>query len=518
MVNDYQNRKPRNWPSFSGNADERASNALSRLEDISRLVSEIIWETDKDGILTFVSERSFEVLNLLPQQMIGYKLCDLGIFRAANGTAQAPDWQKPFRDHLFTIKHQNGDIKTLLVSGLPNFDKETWQLAGVYGTAEDITQRLKAEKSFRMLSEIIEQNPSMVFVTDLDGKIEYVNTMFKKMTGYNDHEIIGQTPRLLQSGLTPQSFYEDLWSAVLAGDKWQGEIQNKRNDGSIFWAQLTINPVALHGTKINHFVAVLEDISDRKAAEKRLTLAKEQAEIASRTKSEILANTSHELRTPLNAIIGSSSAIKSETFGPLGNPAYSDYIDIIKESGEHLLALINDILDVASLEASQVKLVRTHFKLAQVLQSSFRLLAPRADHAQITLSYDGIDETLMLDADERRIKQIFLNLLSNAVKFTPDGGQVNVGCSHEKCGGLTISVSDTGIGMDEDDIIKAMSQFGQVESDHTRKYHGTGLGLPLTQGLVELHDGKLEIISIKGSGTSVEIFLPKTCIAHSPNN
>ena len=516
MAHAYKARKPRNWPSFPGKAEERASNALARLEDISRLVSEIIWEVDKNGVLTFVSQRSFEVLGMLPQQLLGSKLTDLGVFLTADNQALTPNWGKPFRDHLFKMTDQNGTERTLLLNGLPHFDKQTWQLMGVYGTAEDITAKLEAEKSFRMLSEIIEQNPSMIFVTDLDGKIEYVNSMFKKMTGYCDDEVIGQNPRFLQSGLTPLETYQDLWSSILSGMKWQGEIQNKRKDGSIFWAQLTINPIALHGNTINHFVAVHEDITQRKAAEEKLTAAKEQAEIASRTKSEILANTSHELRTPLNAIIGFSSAIKNETYGPLNNSFYGEYIDIIKESGEHLLDLINDILDVASLEASQIKLCESTFRLADVLKSSLRFVAPHAERNHIKVSQDQVDDSLFLFADERRIKQIFLNLLSNAVKFTKDGGEIEVRTTCKNNHGLVISISDTGIGMDENDIVKAMSEFGQVESDHTRKYHGTGLGLPLTQGLVELHGGTLEIHSTKGAGTTVKIHLPKERVA-TPN-
>ncbi len=513
MVHAYQNRKPRNWPSFPGNAEERASKALSRLEDITRLVTEIIWETDRNGVLTFVSERSFEVLGLLPQQLIGLKLSDLGQFWSPTSEEPAPDLDKPFRDQLFKIKGKDGKERTLLLSGLPYFDKETWLLKGVYGTAEDITAKLEAEKSFRMLSEIIEQNPSMVFVTDVEGNIQYVNTMFKKMTGYSDEEVIGQNPRILQSGLTPKETYQDLWDTVLSGHKWRGEIQNKHKDGTIFWAHLTISPIALHGDTINHFVAVHEDITERKLAEEKLTAAKEQAEIASRTKSEILANTSHELRTPLNAIIGFSSSIKNETFGPLGNPAYQDYIDIIKESGEHLLALINDILDVASLEASQIMLTESTFRLKDVLESSFRLVAPHAEKAHVAITCEDVDSSIFLRADERRIKQVMLNLLSNAVKFTQDGGTVTVSTICDCGKGLIVRVSDTGIGMNTADIAKAMTQFGQVESDHTRKYHGTGLGLPLTQGLVELHGGRLEIHSQKGTGTTVDVHLPHYRVA-----
>lgn len=515
MVHAYITRKPRNWPSFPGNPEERASYALARLEDISRLVSEIIWEIDTSGTLRFVSERTVEILGIPAQQLIGEKLSELGTFYSDDGLVHEPNWDKPFRGHLFKINGRDGTLRTLSFNGLPHFDKKTWQLKGIYGTAEDITDKLAAENQLRMLSEIIEQNPSMVFVTGLDGTIEYVNTMFRKTTGYSSDEAIGQNPRFLQSGLTPRGTYQDMWATILSGRKWQGEIQNKHKDGTVFWANLTVSPVALYANTINHFVAVHEDITERKVAEEKLTSAKEQAEIASRAKSEILANTSHELRTPLNAIIGFSSSIQNETFGPINNPAYADYIDIIKESGEHLLALINDILDVASLEASQVALHITSFRLMDVMQSSMRLVTPRAEQVGVTISYTCDDEDIQLNCDERRIKQILLNLLSNAVKFTTNGGRINVVVTREDGGGLAIAVTDTGIGMDEADITKAMTQFGQVESDHTRKYHGNGLGLPLTQGLVELHGGTLHIISQKGLGTTVQVYLPPLCVADS---
>jgi len=513
VVHAYITRKPRNWPSFPGNPAERAAYALSRLEDISRLVSEIIWEIDTAGTLRFVSERSVEILGIPAQQLIGEKLSELGTFYTDDGLAQEPNWDKPFRGHIFKINDQNGTLRTLSLNGLPHFDKKTWRLQGVYGTAEDITDKLKAENQLRMLSEIIEQNPSMVFVTSLDGTIEYVNAMFRKTTGYSNAEAIGKNPRFLQSGLTPSDTYKDMWATILSGRKWQGEIQNRHKDGTVFWANLTVSPVALSANTINHFVAVHEDITVRKEAEAKLTTAKEEAEIASRAKSEILANTSHELRTPLNAIIGFSSSIQNETFGPLENSAYADYINIIKESGEHLLALINDILDVASLEASQVALHITTFRLMEVMQSSILFVSPRSDHAGIAISCTYDNEDIHLICDERRIKQILLNLLSNAVKFTTNGGEINVTVAREDDGGLAINVTDTGIGMDEADITKAMAQFGQVESDHTRKYHGNGLGLPLTQGLVELHGGTLHIISQKGLGTTVKVYLPPRCVA-----
>lgn len=489
---------------------------MSRLEDVSRLVTEIIWEIDDKHLLTFVTPRAFEILGLLPEQMIGKKLTDLGTFFSATQQEIELDWSKPFRNYLFRIDDVDGNEKTFLIGGLPHFDKDTWQAKGFYGTARDITEGLDAEKSLRMLSEIIEQNPSMVFVTDLDGNISYVNAMFTEMSGYSSQEAMGQNPRLLQSGETSEQQYEEMWKTILSGEKWQGEIKNKRKDGSFYWVSVTINPIRMKDDSIRHFVAVHEDITERRAAEDRLREAKEQAEIANRAKSEILANTSHELRTPLNAIIGFSGSIQKEIFGPLGSKEYATYIDMIHESGQHLLALINDILDVASLEAAQLTLHEETFDLRECVATAILMVTPRVEKKQLGMAYDNGGPGIFISADERRIKQIMLNLLSNAAKFTPGGGEVSVTVDLNDDGAPRICVSDSGIGMHKDEIITAMTQFGQVESDYARKYHGTGLGLPLTQGLVNAHGGTLEILSEKGEGTTVKICLPKSRVVSSP--
>lgn len=509
-------RQPRNWPSFPGKPEDRASGALSRLEDITRLVTEIIWETDEQVCLTFVSDRAFEILGMPPQTLIGKKLTDLGTFFSTGQTEMDPNWDKPFRDLLYKINDTNGNEKTFLVSGLPHFDKTSWQFKGIYGTAVDITDTLESEKSLRMLSEIIEQNPAMVFVTDLKGNIEYVNAMFTEMSGYSRDEVIGQNPRFLKSGDTPQNTYEELWKTIVSGEKWQGELKDTRKDGAVFWANVTISPIREKDGSINRFVAVHEDITERKTAEALLTEAKNKAEVANRVKSEILNNTSHELRTPLNAIIGFSGSIKEEIFGPLGHQNYADYIDIIHQSGEHLLALINDILDVASLDAAQLTILETTFSISECVEASIRLIAPLAEKNSLSVSYSNNGHNLFMFADERRILQIMLNLLSNAVKFTSEGGEVNVTLDDIDDGGLCLSVIDTGIGMNQEDIAKALTQFGQVESDLRRKYEGTGLGLPLARGLVELHDGTLEMISQKGEGTTVKVLFPKARIVSPP--
>ena len=269
------------------------------------------------------------------------------------------------------------------------------------------------------------------------------------------------------------------------------------------YVELRRNPMPGGG-----FVTLYSDATDRKRAEDALREAKEAAESANRTKSEILANMSHELRTPLNAIIGFSDIIHREAFGPVGERRYLDYARDIHDSGTHLLALINDILDVSKAEAGRIELLETLVDIPELFDSCLRLVRARADEAQLTLAAGPTGHLPNLQADGLRLKQVLLNLLSNAIKFTPPGGHVTLDASVDDQRSLVIRVADTGIGMAPEDIPKALSPFGQLESTRARRYPGTGLGLPLSKALIELHGGKLRIDSEAGRGTTVTVTIP----------
>ncbi|MCH7543907.1 MAG: PAS-domain containing protein [Proteobacteria bacterium] len=255
-------------------------------------------------------------------------------------------------------------------------------------------------------------------------------------------------------------------------------------------------------------VVTLTDITDRKRAEEQMLKAKEEAELANRAKTEFLANMSHELRTPLNAVIGFSEVIKEAMFGPVGSAKYIEYANGIHESGIHLLALINDILDLSKVEAGKADLDEEAVDVQKVIRSCMTLMSERAESGAVKLVADVQAELPTLLADARKLKQILVNLLSNAVKFTDPGGTVTIKSWARPESGFIIQVIDSGIGMALDDIPKALEPFSQIDSKLDRKYEGTGLGLPLTKSLIELHSGSFDLQSKIGIGTTATVRFP----------
>ncbi|HEX9465335.1 MAG TPA: HAMP domain-containing sensor histidine kinase, partial [Alphaproteobacteria bacterium] len=236
--------------------------------------------------------------------------------------------------------------------------------------------------------------------------------------------------------------------------------------------------------------------------------ARSEAVAANRTKSEFLANMSHELRTPLNAILGFSEAMQMQMFGPLGSDKYDEYVGHINESGAHLLALINDILDISKIEFGKQVLDESEIDLGRTIRSSITLVRERARVGNVRIVDNLLSQLVRVVADERKVKQILLNLLSNAVKFTPPGGAVTLSWDVDDLKGVVIEIVDTGVGIPAGQLGKVLEPFGQVQTSLVRRSEGSGLGLPLAKAFVELHGGTFELESQVDVGTHVRFSLP----------
>ncbi len=258
--------------------------------------------------------------------------------------------------------------------------------------------------------------------------------------------------------------------------------------------------------------SLAKEVQERKRVARALRSAKEEAEVANHAKSGFLAMISHELRTPLNAIIGFSEILNEQMFGPLGHKKYSGYVKDIRNSGQHLLGLINNILDLTKVEANEFNLRRQTMNLAEAIDDVMRLFEGQARAAAQLIELDLEKPLPALHADPSAIRQILINLVSNALKFTPDGGLIVVSAKLDNNGRLTISVSDNGIGIPKEHIDGVFQPFSQVDSSLARKYEGTGLGLPLTKSLVQLHGGTISIESVPRHGTTVHVTFEKAMV------
>ena len=335
----------------------------------------------------------------------------------------------------------------------------------------------------------------------------YANDALAKLYEYaSPDEILalGSMRLLTHPDLQGKNYEKIMRGEILPEDY---ETMGVKKNGVTFWENRRSFLINWDGEKA--VCSIRSDIDQRKKTEDALLGAKVEAEALSQVKTDFLANMSHELRTPLNAIIGFSEAILGKTFGFIANERQEEYIQDIHRSGNHLLQLINDILDVTAIEEGKLELQDNHIEIRILIDDISKMIQSRANSGKVTLSTQVDESVFALRGDERRLKQILLNLVSNAVKFTPDGGTVSLECQLEKAGQLKFVVADSGIGMSKEGIKTALEPFGQVDEIINGKYEGTGLGLPLTVQLVESHGGTLEIESELRKGTTVTVLIPK---------
>ena len=513
------------WHGFINDITERkqVEQSLKRESEknsaLLRNASDGIHILDFDGNIIEISDSFCAMLGYQRSEMIGMNVSQW----EANFTGSEllsvvrRQFDKPIRS-LFETRHRRKD-GTFFDAEISGFPLELDGKPALFNSSRDITDRKANENQLRKLSLALEKSPECIIITDINAHIEYVNDTFVCLTGYPREEIIGKSPRFLQSGTTPPSTYAALWATLKQGQVWKGILHNRCKDGSELIQSAIISPLRQADGGITHFVSVQEDVTEKihtnaeleryrhhleELVESRtieLNSALQQADAANRAKSAFLANMSHEIRTPMNAIIGMNHLLRRAGAAP----EQVERLDKIDNASQHLLAIINDILDLSKIEAGKLQLENTNFHLSAVLDNVASLIAGTAQHKGISISIATNAVPLWLRGDPTRLRQALLNYAGNAVKFTESGSIALSATLLEDRGGnlfVRFEVTDTGMGVSPSQQAYLFQAFEQADSSTTRKHGGTGLGLTITRRLAQLMGGDVGIDSTLGVGST----------------
>ena len=500
-------------------AHKETVRTLSLLATIVDNSTDAIYAKDLEGRYLLVNRETARILGLSVESMVGkndaalFPMAQANMLRDNDLRVIAGNETKTEEETLSSV----AGMRIFLDTKGPLRDSEGCVI-GMFGISRDITERKNVEAQLSKLALAVEQSSECIVITDVDARIEYVNEAFVQTTGYSPEELIGQNPRLLKSAQTPAETYSRMWATLCEGRPWKGEFYNRKKDGCVFVEFAVITPLRRPDGKVSHYVAVKEDITEKKRiageldryrhhleelVEQRTTElvnARQQAEAANMAKSNFLANMSHEIRTPMNAIIGLAHILRrtATTQGQI------ERLEKIDNSGRHLLSIINDILDLSKIEVNQMQLESADFHLSAVLNGVASIIgqAAREKGLRIEIDYDSVPEWLC--GDPTRLRQALLNYASNAVKFS-SAGVIGMRAVLLEDNGqellVRFEVADTGIGIDPESISRLFKAFEQADSSTTRKYGGSGLGLTITRQLVHLMGGEVGVESVPGQGS-----------------
>ncbi len=417
-------------------------------------------------------------------------------------------------NHEMELRSTDGRPIHALINATGIFDKNN-EMIQVRGYIFDITERKRAENELRKLSRVVEQSPASVIITNPAGEIEYVNEQFCRITGYTKNETIGKNPRILKSGNHNMEFYKELWNTILSGNDWFGEILNKKKNGDFYWESAHISSLRDSNGKLTHFVAIKEDITDQKKLYDDLVLAKNKAEQSDRLKSAFLANMSHEIRTPMNGILGFAELLKEPK---LSGKEQLEYIRVIEQSGNRMLNIINDIINISKIEAGTVEVVLAETNINEQLRYVHIFFKPEIEQKGLQYHFNKSlpEKDAIIQTDSEKIYSILTNLVKNSIKFTTQGS-IEIGCM-KKNNFLEFFVKDTGVGIPSSQKDFIFERFRQGSESLNRNYEGAGLGLTISKAFAEMLGGKIWFDSEPGKGTSFYFNIPCSAAADKYND
>lgn len=489
----------------------------SEYKDVINAVSDIIIEMDEQGRILFLNETWEKITEFGIDHSIGRDFFDM--LDEDTKERNREDFYLLLAGHrdefceISRIRTAEGKWRSVEIT-MSLVRKNDDGERRIVGTITDIEIQ---ERATRALSEaekkyqgIVENAAGGIYQVTPEGQIVSANPALARILGYANLEDLKYTViDVSELYVDPSMRKKYIDSLNNVGFVRNLEAQVKKRDGTKIWINENARAVRDEDGYVHYYEGSIEDITQRKEAINALQHAKLQSDVASRAKSEFLANMSHELRTPLNAIIGFSEIIKSEALGAIGQSAYGEYAGEIYDSGKKLLSIINEILDISRIEAGDRQLNETVMSLHNVVSSSISLMRTKADDAGLEVISKLDEDMPKIIAEELAFKQMVMNLLSNAIKFTPAGGKIVFESERDKqSGDLRFSITDTGIGLDDHEVDKALSAFGQLDNSLARSNSGTGLGLTIVNSLIRLHGGSVELVSQKGIGTTVTLVIP----------
>ncbi|MBT3991058.1 MAG: hypothetical protein HON14_09210 [Rhodospirillaceae bacterium] len=505
-----------------------------RFRDFAINSADRLWETDEEHRYTYNSPGT-SGMALVTGEVIGKTRWEV-----ANQDPEDPIWREyramlkahgPIRDFKYGYVGNDGQLHYRRVNATPMFEPGG-EFIGYRGATYNETPQHQAEeekdKIEKLMLEAIENAPAAIILWDPEERFVTCNSAYRA----NHHPVkdilrpgisVGEYIRAQALTKAAQITIDNIDQIVEQklinfrklkstsvqsrfSENWINISRHRLADGSTISFHTDITRLKERENELELAHQEMEGRVEERTQE--LQSAKEEADTANRAKSDFLANMSHELRTPLNAIIGFSDALLHNIFGAPSNEKQEEAIGHIKESGSHLLNLINDLLDLSAIEAGELTLNETKTDLSECLTSALNIVSTRAGDNQITIENRVPTDLPELFVDSLRMKQVLVNLLSNGVKFTPRGGNITINGQANSGGAISISITDTGIGMTEEEIEIALTRFGQIDRDLATEQEGTGLGLPLSEKLIAAHGGSLVIDSVKDQGTTVTVNLP----------
>jgi PAS domain S-box-containing protein len=507
---------------------KRAENALK----ISEERFQLSMEATNDGLWDWNTATNEVYYSPACYQMLGYEAAEFpGTIKSWQDLIHPDDVEHTMEVNMdcvegrcetfaveYRLKAKDGEWHWILGRGKSIERDAQGRSLRLVGTNVDITKRKHHDEQMIKLLQAVEQSTNTIVITGLDANIEYANPSFEKSTGYTIEEAKNQNPRLLQSGKTPRSTYDDMWAHLTSGKPWKGEFINKRKDGTEYTESVHISPVHQPDGEITNYLAIKQDVTEFKAAQQALAQlthnledkviartaelekAKLEAEKANKTKSAFLANMSHEIRTPMNAILGLAHLLHRTEL----TQEQADQLHKIDNAAKHLLTIINDILDLSKIEAGHLELEQTDFHLGALLDNVHSLVAEQAKAKGLSIEVNPDSVPLWLHGDPTRLKQALINYTSNAIKFTDSGFIILRARPLQETESevqIRFEVEDTGIGIPADKQKSLFQSFEQADSSTTRKYGGTGLGLAITKHLAILMGGDAGVDSEPGRGS-----------------